>query len=140
MLHFTYKFISVFVLQFYDPNLVVQFMYIKSAFDQQIEPVFTFHILSFKTLSDLPCKCICRHRQPPTLPKLKNCSPSIVRPHNRSPSIAVIVINHKLIVQCAKHKVGISAGHSPWCFMAYKIFLGRKVGISCNISINFLLW
>ena len=98
MLHFTYKFICVFVLQFYDPNLVVQFMYIKSAFDQQIEPVFTFHILSFKTLSDLPRKCICRHRQPLTLLKLKNCSPSIVRPHNRSPSIAVIVINHKLIV------------------------------------------
>ena len=98
MLHFTYKFICVFVLQFHDPNLVVQFMYIKSAFDQQIEPVFTFHILSFKTLSDLPHKCICRHRQPPTLPKLKNCSPSIVRPHNRSPSIAIIVINHKLIV------------------------------------------
>ena len=45
-----------------------------------------------------------------------------------------------LELQCAKHKVGISAGHSPWCFMAYKIFLGRKVGISCNISINFLLW
>ena len=55
-LHFTYKFIYVFVLQFYDPNLVVQFIYIKSAFDQQIKQVSTFRILSFETVSDLPRK------------------------------------------------------------------------------------
>ena len=83
---------------FYDPYLVVQFMYIKSAFDQQIKQVSTFCILSFKTVSDLPHKRIHRHRQPPTLPKLKNCSPSIVWPHNCSPSIAIIIINHKLVV------------------------------------------
>jgi hypothetical protein len=47
-LHFTYKFIYVFVLQFHDPNLVVQFMYIKSAFDQQIEQVSTHRISSLK--------------------------------------------------------------------------------------------
>ena len=48
MLHFTYKFIYVFVLQFYDLYLVVQFMYIKNPLDQQIEKVSTFHISSFK--------------------------------------------------------------------------------------------
>ena len=48
VVHFTYKFIYVFVLQFYDPNLVVQFMYIKSAFNQQIEQVSTFRISSSK--------------------------------------------------------------------------------------------
>ena len=55
-LHFTYKFIYVFVLQFHDPHLVVQFMYIKSAFDQQIEQVSTHRISSFKTVSNSSCK------------------------------------------------------------------------------------
>ena len=43
-------------------------------------------------------------------------------------------------LQCAKHKIGISAGPSPLCSTPYQIFLGRKVGISGNISTNFLLW
>ena len=43
---FTYKFIYVFVLQFYDLYLVVQFMYIKTSLDQQIEQVSTFCISS----------------------------------------------------------------------------------------------
>ena len=46
-LYFTYKFIFVFVLQFYDSNLVVQFMYIRSALDQQIKQVSTFYIFEF---------------------------------------------------------------------------------------------
>ena len=45
---FTYKFIYVFVLRFYDPYLVVQFMYIKTLLDQQIEQVSTFRISSLK--------------------------------------------------------------------------------------------
>lgn len=45
---FTYKFIYVFVLRFYDPYLVVQFMYIKTPLDQQIEQVSTFHISSLR--------------------------------------------------------------------------------------------
>ena len=47
-LHFTYKFIYVFVLQFYNPYLVVQFMYIKIPLDQQIEQVSTFRISSLR--------------------------------------------------------------------------------------------
>jgi hypothetical protein len=42
-------------------------------------------------------------------------------------------------LQCAKHKIGVSAWPSPLCSTAYQIFLGRKVGISSNISTNFLL-
>ena len=87
-LHFTYKFIYVFVLQFYDPNLVVQFMYIKNPLDQQIEQVSTIHISSFKTVSDLPHNGICHHRQLLTLPIL----------NNRSPSIVIITIDRKLII------------------------------------------
>ena len=45
---FTYKFIYVFVLRFYDPYLVVQFMYIKTPLDQQIEEVSTFRISSLR--------------------------------------------------------------------------------------------
>ena len=45
---FTYKFIYVFVLRFYDPYLVVQFMYIKTPLDQQIEQVSTFRISSLR--------------------------------------------------------------------------------------------
>ena len=45
---FTYKFIYVFVLQFYDLYLVVQFMYIKTPLDQQIEQVSTFRISSLR--------------------------------------------------------------------------------------------
>ena len=45
---FTYKFIYVFVLRFYDPYLVVQFMYIKTPLNQQIEQVSTFRISSLR--------------------------------------------------------------------------------------------
>ena len=45
---FTYKFIYVFVLRFHDPYLVVQFMYIKTPLNQQIEQVSTFHISSLR--------------------------------------------------------------------------------------------
>ena len=39
---------------------------------------------------------------------------------------------------CTKHKIGISAGPSLLCSMAYKIFSRRKVGISFNTSnLNF---
>ena len=48
VLHFTYKIVYVFVLQFYDPYLVVQFMYIKNPLDQQIEQVSTFRISSLR--------------------------------------------------------------------------------------------
>ena len=47
-LHFTYEFIYVFVLRFYDPYLVVQFMYIKTPLDQQIEQVSTFRMSSLR--------------------------------------------------------------------------------------------
>ena len=70
-------------------------MYIKSALDQQIEQVSTFHISSFKIISDLPRNLIYHHRQPPTLSILKNRSPFIVQLHNHSLSIIVIVIDHK---------------------------------------------
>ena len=97
-LHFIYKFIYVFVLQFYNPNLVVQFMYIKSAFDQQIEQVSTFCISNLKTISDLPCSCTYCHRQLPTPPTLKNHLPFIVQLRNHSLLIVIIVIDHRLIV------------------------------------------
>ena len=70
-------------------------MYIKSALDRQIEQVSTFHISSFKIVSNLPRNRIHHHRQLLTLSILKNRSPFIVQLHNRSLSIVVIVIDHK---------------------------------------------
>ena len=50
---FTYKFIYVFVLQFYDLYLVVPFMYIKTPIDQQIKRVSTFCISSLRNCLQL---------------------------------------------------------------------------------------
>ena len=97
-LHSTYKFIYIFVLQFYDPNLIVQFMYIKSTFDQQIEQVSTFCTSSFKTVSDLPHNRTHCHCQLLTLPTLKNCSPFIIWLCNHLLSIVVIIIDCRLII------------------------------------------
>ena len=38
------------------------------------------------------------------------------------------------IVQCTKHKIGISAGPSPLRSVAYQIFSSGKVGFSFNTS------
>jgi hypothetical protein len=37
-------------------------------------------------------------------------------------------------IECAKHKISISARPSPLCSAAYQIFSSRKVGISFNTS------
>ena len=39
-----------------------------------------------------------------------------------------------MVLQFVKHKIGVSTRPSPWCFTAYQIFLGRKLGISFNTS------
>ena len=96
--HSTYKFICVFVLQFYDPNLVVQFMYIKRTFYQQIKQVSTFHISSFEIVSDLLHNCTHCNHQLPTLLTLRNHSPFIIWLCNHSQLIIVIIIDHRLII------------------------------------------
>ena len=51
---------------------------------------------------------------------------------------SVIQLFSQNLLQCAKHKIGISAGPSLLCSMAYQIFSRRKVGISFNTSnLNF---
>ena len=96
-------YLQIYLCLFYNPNLVVQFMYIKSTIDQQIEQGSTFCILSFQTVSNLSCNCTHRHHQPPTLPTLKNNSPLIVWLCNNSLLIVIMIINCRLIVLKLEH-------------------------------------
>ena len=96
-LYSTYKFIYIFVLQFYNPNSSTIHVY-KEYFWPTNWTGFHLSYSSFETVSNLSCNHTHHHCQPPTPLTLKNCLPFIVQLCKRSPLIIVIVINHRLIV------------------------------------------
>ena len=78
-------------------------MYMKTPLDQQIEQVSTFHISSFETVSNLLFNCTHCNHQPLTLLTLRNGSLFIIRLHNCSPLINIIITNRRLIVLKLKY-------------------------------------